>query len=63
MDELRQIREEITAQRLLIQSSNKTVADKLDGIAAKLDRMERRPGWRIYGVALVISLIGWILPW
>jgi hypothetical protein len=63
MDELRQIREEITAQRLLIQSSNKMVADKLDQVLARLNKLDRRPGWRLYAATLATALAGWLLPW
>jgi hypothetical protein len=62
-DELRQMREEITALRLAAQGSQRNILARLDGLEKLLiQRTARQPGWRFYLLLLAAALVGWVLP-
>lgn len=61
-EELRDIREEMTALRLAAQASQKRIMERLDELEALILRRTTKPGWRLYGLLAVAAFVGWIMP-
>ena len=62
LEELREIREEMTALRLSAQATQKRLIERLDELEALIVRRTAKPGWMLYGLLAVAAFVGWIMP-
>ena len=60
-EELRDIREEMTALRLAAQANQQRIMERLDELEALLLRRTAKPGWWPYLLAIA-AFVGWIMP-
>jgi hypothetical protein len=61
-EELRDIREEITALRLAAQASQQRIMERLDELEALILRRTAKPGWWLYSLLAIAAFVGWIMP-
>ncbi|WP_337869830.1 hypothetical protein [Meiothermus sp.] len=62
LDELRQMREEITALRLSAQANQNRVLARLEDLEKLLVKRTAKPGWGLYGLLATATVLGWIVP-